>query len=150
MKTNKPQWSQAYAAVYQAETKSVKLVFWKQYLENYLAKDLEARKPKRLPEQTLVYDKKTQGVRLQLWSDYLKVSRFYQSAWYYSISGGAKKMAKYLYRQQHKVVTKPFFLGHPIRESPRKRFCFRIISALHYSLPSALFGLLTNCISILS
>ena len=49
------------------------MVYWRQYLENYLAKDLEARKPKKLPEQTVVYDPKTKGLKLQLWSEYVKV-----------------------------------------------------------------------------
>ena len=59
--------------MYDPASQSVKLVFWKQYLESYLAKDLEARKTKKLPEQTVVYDPKTKGVKLQLLSEYLKV-----------------------------------------------------------------------------
>jgi len=74
LRTNKPKWTQSYAAVYDPATQSVKLVYWKQYLENYLAKDLEARKPKKLPEQTVVYDPKTKGLKLQLLSEYQKVS----------------------------------------------------------------------------
>ena len=72
-KENKPKWTQSYAAVYDPASQSVKLVFWKQYLESYLANDLEARKTKKLPEQTVVYDPKTKGVKLQLLSEYLKV-----------------------------------------------------------------------------
>ena len=32
-----------YAAVYDEKTKGIKLVFWKQYVEEYLPKDLEVR-----------------------------------------------------------------------------------------------------------
>ena len=42
-KENKRTWKQDYAAIYDGETKSVKLVYWKDYVENYLPFDIKAR-----------------------------------------------------------------------------------------------------------
>jgi len=96
-KENKPSWTQAYAAVYDPASQSVKLVYWRQYLEYYLAKDLEARKPKSLPEQTIIYDPKTQGLRLQLWSDYEKENKPAWTQAYAAIYDTETKSVKLIY-----------------------------------------------------
>ena len=41
LRTNKAPPCPVYAAIYDEAIKGIKLVFWKQYVENYLAKDLE-------------------------------------------------------------------------------------------------------------
>merc|ERR1712142_727557 len=61
--------------VYDSATKSVKLVFWKTYLEEYLAKDLQARRAKKMPDCTTVYDPQTQEAKLVTWEAYLRTHK---------------------------------------------------------------------------
>merc|ERR1712142_1173794 len=100
--------TQAYAAIYEPTTKSVKLVYWRQYLENYLAKDLEARKPRRLPEQTVVYDPKTKGVRLQLWSEYQKANKPSWKQDYASVYDSETKSIKLIYWNDYVSNYEPY------------------------------------------
>merc|ERR1712142_1027316 len=101
LKTNKPVWNQAYAAIYEPASQSVKLVYWKQYLENYLAKDLEARKPKKLPEQTVVYDPKTKGLKLQLLSEYQKEKKPKWTQSYAAVYDQASQSVKLVFWKQY-------------------------------------------------
>merc|ERR1712142_26456 len=55
--------------------KSVKLIFWKTYLEEYLAKDLQARRAKKMPDCTTVYDPQTQEAKLVTWDAYLRTHK---------------------------------------------------------------------------
>ena len=68
--------TQAYAAVYDKPSKGVKLLFWKQYIEDgFLKADLESRKAKKAPEYTTVYDPKTREAKLVTWEAYLKTHK---------------------------------------------------------------------------
>lgn len=110
IKTNRPTWSQAYAAVYDPETQSVKTVFWRQYKENYLKKDLEARKARkpRLPEQTVVYDQKTKTAKLQLWSEYIKENKPKWRQDYAAIYDSETKSVKLIYWSDYVKNYQPY------------------------------------------
>merc|ERR1712168_1478881 len=73
---NPAQWKQAYAAVYDKPSKGIKLLFWKQYVEDgYLKADLAARRSKKAPELTTIYDPKTKEAKLGTWAAYLKTHK---------------------------------------------------------------------------
>merc|ERR1739842_161481 len=117
--------TQAYAAVYDPASQSVKLVYWRQYLEYYLAKDLEARKPKSLPEQTIIYDPKTQGLRLQLWSDYEKENKPAWTQAYAAIYDTETKSVKLIYWKDYLENYLPYDIK--AREAMEKKMTQKVV-----------------------
>merc|ERR1719431_1816185 len=121
IKTNRPKWTQSYAAVFDSESQSVKTVFWKQYKENYLKKDLEARRARipRLPEQTVVFDPKTKTAKLQLWADYIKANKPRWTQDYASIYEPTTKSVKLVYWNDYVANYEPYDMK--AREARKKR-----------------------------
>merc|ERR1719414_1639794 len=121
IKSNRPTWTQSYAAVYDRDTQSVKTVFWRQYKEEYLKKDLEARKARipRLPEQTVVYDPKTQTAKLQLWSDYIKENKPSWRQDYAAIYDSEMKSVKLIYWKHYVELYEPYDIK--AREARKKK-----------------------------
>jgi len=66
----------SYVAMYNPEKQSVELMFESAYLaSDHHKKDLQARKPKALPEYTCVYDPATQESKLMLWDKFVSANK---------------------------------------------------------------------------
>jgi len=111
----------SYAAVYDEKTKGIKLVFWNQYVEQYLPKDLRARKGIKeekppsekkspatkkaakpsLPEYTCVYDPKTKSVKLELLEKYQRENPPKWKQAYAAVYDGPSQSVKLLFWKQY-------------------------------------------------
>lgn len=66
----------SYVAMYNPEKQSVELMFESAYLaSDAYKKDLQARKPKAIPEYTCVYDPVTQESKLMLWDKFVSAHK---------------------------------------------------------------------------
>lgn len=66
----------SYVAMYNPEKQCVELMFESAYLaSDAYKKDLQARKPKAIPEYTCVYDPATQESKLMLWDKFVSAHK---------------------------------------------------------------------------
>merc|ERR1719234_2265436 len=111
----------SYAAIYDEKTKGIKLVFWNQYVEQYLPKDLQARKGVKqeqlpsekkspakkatklpLPEYTCVYDQKTKSVKLELLEKYQRENHPKWKQAYAAVYDKPSQSVKLVFWKQYK------------------------------------------------
>lgn len=66
----------SYVAIYNPEKQAIDLMFESTYLaSDHYKKDLQARKPKAIPEYTCVYDPVTQESKLMLWDKFVSANK---------------------------------------------------------------------------
>merc|ERR1712142_695413 len=109
-----------YAAVYDSATKSIKLVFWKTYLEEYLAKDLQARLAKKMPDCTTVYDPQTQEAKLVTWEAYLRTHKPPPAGHYTTVYDPKTQSCKLVTWRDYLEYHKANEMKKPQQQQPQK------------------------------